>query len=67
MRRLLFLPALILVVIGIIFALQGANVLRGSSLMSGRPLWEVVGIIFIIVGLILGWLGAARGRRRPGI
>lgn len=66
MRRLLFLPALILVVVGIIFALQGANVLRGSSLMSGRPLWEVVGIILIIVGLILGWLGAARGRRRPG-
>jgi len=63
MRRLLFIPAFILVLIGLIFTLQGANVIRGSSLMSGRPLWEGIGIIFILVGLILGWLGAARGRR----
>ncbi|MBO0707160.1 MAG: hypothetical protein J2P43_05995 [Candidatus Dormibacteraeota bacterium] len=64
MRRLLFVPALILVVVGIIFTLQGANVVRGSSLMSGHPLWEVVGIVFIVTGLVLAWFGAARGRRR---
>ncbi|MGH7911940.1 MAG: hypothetical protein ACREQM_05855 [Candidatus Dormibacteraceae bacterium] len=63
MRRLLFLPALVLVVVGLVFTLQGVGVLPGSF-MTGERQWAAIGIVLIVIGLILAWLGSA-GRRPP--
>ncbi len=64
MRRLLLIPAVLLILIGLIFTLQGVNVLKGSSLMSGHSQWAAIGIVLILVGLILGWFGLGRRRAR---
>jgi hypothetical protein len=51
---------------GIIFALQGAGVLRGSS-MSGTTLWTVLGPLIALAGIALAALGLrnTRSARRP--
>jgi hypothetical protein len=58
-------PGLILSVVGLIWTLQGLDVLRGSA-MSGSPLWAIIGPIVQVVGVILIViaLGIARRRRR---
>lgn len=63
MRRLLLLPAVILIVIGLVFTLQGVGVLPGSF-MTGERQWAAIGIVMILVGLVLGWLGSARRHPR---
>ena len=46
----------ILLLIGIIWMLQGANFL-GGSFMTGQSQWFVIGAIFSLLGLgLLGWL-----------
>lgn len=62
MRRLLLIPAVLLVLVGLVFTLQGTNVIKGSSLMSGHAQWSVIGLVLIIIGLVVGWFGL--GRRR---
>jgi hypothetical protein len=42
---------------GIVWILQGSNVIHGSS-MSGEHVWLYIGIVVLIVGM--GLLGAAR-------
>jgi protein-S-isoprenylcysteine O-methyltransferase Ste14 len=44
---------LILLLMGTVFALQGANVITGSSLMSGNSTYIYVGAVVAIIGLIL--------------
>lgn len=51
---------LLLVLIGLLWTLQGLNVLGGSA-MSGVTLWAVIGPVVAVLGLTLA-LGA---RRRP--
>ncbi|MBO0703214.1 MAG: hypothetical protein J2P38_09800 [Candidatus Dormibacteraeota bacterium] len=67
MRRLLLIPAVLLILIGLVFTLQGVNVLKGSSLMSGRPQWAAIGIVLILVGLVVGWFGLGRRRTRTAL
>jgi len=43
---------LILIVAGVVFTLQGFNVMTGSG-MSGSSLWEIVGPIIVVVGIAL--------------
>ncbi|HZX98135.1 MAG TPA: hypothetical protein VFE92_01370 [Dermatophilaceae bacterium] len=52
----------LLVLVGLIWTLQGLNVITNSAVMSGKPLWAVIGPIVAIVG---GWLvaGALRAGR----
>lgn len=54
----------VLVAAGILFTLQGLDVIGGSG-MSGKTLWVVLGPIIAIVGLFLvlrgGRAGAGRG------
>jgi hypothetical protein len=55
---------LVVVVVGVLWTLQGLDVMGGSG-MSGHGIWAVVGIILILVGL--GTVGAtvrsgSRGR-----
>ncbi len=49
------------VVIGIVWTLQGLNVL-GGSVMSGRPIFAVIGLIVSIVGLVLLGVGIRQSR-----
>ena len=49
----------VLVLMGLIWTLQGLDVLKGSSVMSGKPLWAIIGPIVALGGLALIF-----GRRR---
>ena len=43
----------LLVVMGVIFGLQGLDVIKGSAVMSGKTLWAIIGPIVAIVGVFL--------------
>jgi hypothetical protein len=53
--------ALVVILAGGTFALQGFNILPGSF-MTGRPEWALIGIVGFIAGIIL--LATALSRRR---
>ena len=55
-------PGVILSLVGLVWTLQGFNVL-GGSVMSGSPLWATIGPIVLVVGLVLISVGIARRRR----
>jgi uncharacterized membrane protein HdeD (DUF308 family) len=52
---------LIAVAVGVVWALQGTDVLGGSG-MSGHHVWAVVGIVLVVVGLGCVSLAARRSR-----
>lgn len=52
----------ILAVVGVVWTLQGVDVL-GGSVMSGSPLWATVGPIVLVVGLVLVVIGILNARR----
>ena len=56
-------PGVILALIGIIWTLQGFNVLGGSA-MSGSPLWATIGPIVLVVGIALIVIAVVIARRR---
>jgi hypothetical protein len=60
-------PGVILSGIGLVWTLQGFDVLRGSA-MSGSALWATIGPIVLVVGVALIVIAAviARRRRRAG-
>ncbi|HEV1997634.1 MAG TPA: hypothetical protein VGR61_05845 [Candidatus Dormibacteraeota bacterium] len=62
MRVPLLIPAVLLILIGGVFALQGAGFLP-SAVMHGKPEWLVIGLVMVIAGLFLGF----RARPRPPI
>jgi hypothetical protein len=43
----------LLVLVGLIWTLQGLDVLKGSELMSGKTLWAVIGPIVALLGVLL--------------
>jgi hypothetical protein len=48
--------------VGVLFVLQGTNVMHGSG-MSGEGQWTVVGAVLLAVGLAsLAWAAARRRR-----
>lgn len=49
--------------VGVIWMLQGIDVLPGSF-MSGQMVWAAIGVVAVIVGLAM--LGAIRRRRGRG-
>lgn len=50
--------------VGLLWILQGANIV-GGSFMSGQPRWTVVGAIIMLVGLgVVYWANIPRGGRR---
>ncbi|MGI5149071.1 hypothetical protein ACQEVC_22360 [Plantactinospora sp. CA-294935] len=56
---------LLAVVVGAVWTLQGLGRL-GGSVMTGEPLWAVIGPVVVVAGLVLVVLGLrARGRGRP--
>ncbi|UCF29261.1 MAG: hypothetical protein JSW42_06190 [Chloroflexota bacterium] len=62
MKWLLNIIGVILILVGIVWFLQGINVLPGSF-MSGDPLYSVLGILLVVVGMIIL---AFANRRRKG-
>jgi len=63
MKWLLNIIGVILILVGIVWFLQGINILLGSF-MSGDPLYSVLGILLVAVGMILL---AFTNRRRRGV
>ena len=53
----LILVGILLVIFGTVFGLQGANVIGGSSLMSGNSTYIYVGGVLAVIGLIISALG----------
>ncbi len=52
---------LIAVAVGVVWLLQGTNVLGGSG-MSGHHIWAVVGIVLVVVGVACVSVAARRSR-----
>ena len=52
---------LLLVLVGIVWILQGANIL-GGSVMSGQSQWLYIGIIVALVGAGITFLVRRRSR-----
>jgi hypothetical protein len=52
----------VLALVGLLFTLQGTDVISGSA-MSGTTFWAVAGPIIIVIGLIVATFGV-RGRIR---
>jgi len=57
------IPGVILLLLGLLWMLQGAGVV-GGSFMSGQRLWLVIGIVVALAGLVLGYLGLAPRSQR---
>ena len=53
-RGLLVALGALLVVVGAVWTLQGVGVL-GGSVMSGQPLWAVIGPVVALAGVLLAW------------
>ena len=58
---------IILCLAGLVWILQGTDVLRGSQLMSGHGQYAVLGIVVLAVGaVLLVWADRIRRGRRGG-
>ena len=64
MRWVLIVVGIVLALAGLVWVLQGANVLAGS-VMSGHRRWIVIGAGLDVIGTVLIVLGA-RMRRAAG-
>ncbi len=62
MRILLYAISVMIFLAGLIWFLQGVNILPGSF-MTGNPQWAVNGAIGMVIGAGLFWFA---GRRRRG-
>ena len=47
----------IIIATGGVWIAQGSGLLRGSSFMTGDPLWVVLGVVAVAVGIGIMWLG----------
>jgi hypothetical protein len=61
-RRLALIPALVLILAGLVWVLQGIGLIKGSF-MTGSQTWEVIGFVVLIVGLVIGRFGLTRRRQ----
>ena len=61
MRVLWLIIGIIAVLVGIVWTLQGLNVLRGSG-MSGHSVFTVIGLVVGVLGLVLIAFGVQRRR-----
>jgi hypothetical protein len=54
---------IVLVLLGLLWIGQGTGVLPGS-VMSGKPMWAIIGLVLVVVG---GWLLWSVARARGAI
>ncbi len=62
MRVVLIVIGVLLLVAGVVWTLQGLNIL-GGSFMSGHTQYTVLGVVALLIGLALVALGARRRAR----
>jgi len=62
-RTVLIVVGAIAVIIGAVFAGQGAGLIPGSS-MTGERIWLTIGLIVVVVGIVVIVLGIGRRRTR---
>jgi hypothetical protein len=60
-KGLLIVVGVLVALAGVVFTLQGLNVM-GNSAMSGHTIWAVLGPVIAIAGLIVAALGVRQGR-----
>ncbi len=58
---LLIVGGVVLLAVGVLWALQGFNII-GGSVMSGSSVWAVIGPVVAVVGLIAAVLGLRKAR-----
>ena len=63
-RVLLLIGGLVLILVGLLWTLQGLGKVGGSA-MSGVTLWAIVGPVVAVVGAYLIWRGSRRTPARP--
>jgi hypothetical protein len=61
MKWVLNIVAVILVLVGLVWILQGLNILLGSF-MSGNLLYTALGLVLDVIGIVMLYLA---NRRRP--
>ena len=59
MKKALLLAGILLVLTGVVWILQGFNVLPGSF-MTGQMMWAYIGIAVSMIGSVMIWI-AVRG------
>jgi hypothetical protein len=65
MRRWIFVVAgVVLAIAGIVWTLQGLNLLGQSGGMNGQTIWAVIGPVTALAGLALVTIGVRAGRSR---
>jgi hypothetical protein len=62
MHRTRTIGALILAAVGLIWIGQGTGLLRGRSFMVGDPLWSVLGLVAVVLGLVVVFAELRRAR-----
>jgi hypothetical protein len=60
MRIVMSVAGVLLILVGIVWILQGINVLPGSF-MTGQTKWAVIGVITALIGIALLVLARRRG------
>ncbi|HZM74712.1 MAG TPA: hypothetical protein VFC19_03240 [Candidatus Limnocylindrales bacterium] len=65
MRWVWLVLGVLLVLSGVIWTLQGLDLLGGTGGMNGVKLWAVIGPITAVVGLLLVGLGLRKRRPAP--
>jgi amino acid transporter len=60
-RPLWVIVGVAVAVVGLVWTLQGFDVLKGSS-MTGTTTWSIVGPIVLVAGLALAYVGLRRRR-----
>ncbi|HEX6306400.1 MAG TPA: hypothetical protein VFZ76_19525 [Anaerolineales bacterium] len=54
MKVVAYVISVMLILAGVVWFMQGINVLPGSF-MTGQIEWAVGGVVAIVVGTVLGW------------
>jgi len=65
MRWVELIVGAIMSLMGLVWLLQGVNVLPGSS-MSGQSFWAIVGLVLLVAGMALLYLGVRRRQVTSG-
>lgn len=63
-RLTLIIIGVVALLVGALFAGQGANLIPGSS-MTGDRTWLYVGLVMAVVGVVLVVIGARRPKQDP--
>ena len=64
MRTILVITGVLLVLVGVVWFLQGINILPGSF-MTGQAQWAVYGVLAILAGIGILAYGRRRGSPPP--